>query len=58
MTYPDINELENFFHRIKLVVFDFDGVFTDNIVYTNFGRLACFIIKLDLSVSAIWGGLF
>ena len=35
MIYSDIKGLEKNFQRIKLAVFDFDGVFTDNIVYVN-----------------------
>ena len=35
MIYSNIKGLEKNFQRIKLAVFDFDGVFTDNIVYVN-----------------------
>jgi len=29
----EIDQLKDVFHRIRLVAFDFDGVFTDNMVY-------------------------
>ena len=29
------NEMEQLIHRIRLVAFDFDGVFTDNMVYVS-----------------------
>ena len=35
MINSDFKGLEKNFQRIKLAVFDFDGVFTDNIVYVN-----------------------